>query len=170
MDPTLRRPPALHSIRRFQMSLVHVRTILTSTGPVTSTSVHKNFGVPHVAPQQKFTRRACHEVPTLGTRYLCGSLAVCFSSKAQEALCDQGCTRTGEPVLDFWYAPRGSPQTLLIPLLEIDRAEFETPLRTPVVPPGRRSWRSREEVPRGIWECRSLERSVWGTSLLSSNI
>jgi len=88
---------------------------LTSTWPVMSTSVHKSFGSLHPAPQRKFKRRAYHEVPTLDTRNLCGSLGVCLSSKVQEALYNQGCTGTGEPVLDFWYVPRGLSRISLTP-------------------------------------------------------
>ena len=34
------------------------------------------------------------------------SLRVCLSSKAQETVCDPGCTRTCEPIVDFWYVSK----------------------------------------------------------------
>jgi len=37
-----------------------------------------------------------------------GSLRICRSPTAQGVFHDEGCTRAGESVLDFWYVSRGS--------------------------------------------------------------
>ena len=62
---------------------------------------------PPLFPAAKAQRRDGYAVSARSTRDLCGSLRVCHSSKAQEAFCDHGRTRTGKPILDFWYVHRG---------------------------------------------------------------
>ena len=54
-----------------------------------------------------------------------GTLRLRLSSKTQEAFCDQGCTRTSEPILDFRYVHEGSIWPKFYLLLWIESAECE---------------------------------------------
>lgn len=71
-------------------------------------SVYKNVNSLHFSLRLRFKRRVSYGVPARSTCDLRGSLRVCLSSETQEVFNDQGCARTGEPILGFWYVPRGS--------------------------------------------------------------
>jgi len=108
---------------------------------------YKILTSPRSSLQQIFRCATSHAVSTRSSRNLCGGLCVRGSPNAQEAFYDQGCARTGKPILDFWYVLRWSTRTLSPPSPRGSMALTAKTPRTPLVSHNRGRWRSGEEVP-----------------------